>query len=192
MPLHHAVLGLLAQGPSYGYELKNDFETAIGPQWGEFNIGHLYQILDRLMRDRLVTRRAVTQSERPDKLVYRLTKAGEKELLRWLGAPFVRQGGYRDDFFLKIFVASHLGEEELKRVIRVQRQAFLSELAGLGELQQRHGVDPLVGLLLEAAVLHTEANLKVVELTLERLKLLTAASVPTESVEDEDQSQTGA
>jgi DNA-binding PadR family transcriptional regulator len=192
MPLQHAVLGLLARGPSYGYELKSDFEAAIGPQWGELNIGHLYQILDRLMRDRLVTRRAVAQSDRPDKLVYRLTKAGEEELLRWLGSPFVRQGGYRDDFFLKIFVASRMGEEYLRQVIQVQRQAFLSELADLGELRQRRGVDPLVDLLLEAAILHTEANLKVAELTLERLKRLTTALSEFEGVESEDQSDVSA
>lgn len=38
------------------------------------------------------------------------------------------------------------------------------ELASLRELRKRHVDDPLVGLLIEAAVLHTEANLRVVEL----------------------------
>src|SRR6266540_5679245 len=103
-------MGLLAEGPSYGYELKSSFEEAIGPQWGELNIGHLYQVLDRLMRDRLVSRREVPQADRPDKLVYRLTKAGRLELERWLEAPFVRRSGNRDDFFLKLFVAARLGE----------------------------------------------------------------------------------
>src|SRR6266508_2428323 len=71
MPIHHAVLGLLAEGPSYGYELKGSFEEAIGPQWGELNIGHLYQVLDRLMRDGFVTKRVVAQTDRPDRMVYR-------------------------------------------------------------------------------------------------------------------------
>jgi DNA-binding PadR family transcriptional regulator len=192
VPLHHAVLGLLVQGPSYGYELKSDFEEAIGPQWGEFNIGHLYQILERLMRERLVTRRAVAQTDRPDKVVYRLTRAGQDELVKWLHAPFVRRGGYRDDFFLKIFVASRMGEEQLRTVIKVQREAFLSELGDLGELRHRYGSDPLVGLLLEAAILHTEANLKIAERTLERVKQLTVQRVLSEQMEGEDQSDVGA
>jgi DNA-binding PadR family transcriptional regulator len=161
--MHHAVLALLAHGESHGYEIKASFEDAVGPQWGGLNIGHVYQVLDRCVRDGLVTRRHVTQATRPDKTVYRLTAAGERELERWLEAPFVRQSGYRDDFFLKLLAASRLGDERLTRVLAVQREAYLGELASLGELKARHREKPLVRLLIEAAVRHTEANLRMVE-----------------------------
>ncbi len=164
MPIQHAVLALLAGGPSHGYELKTSFEESVGPQWGELSIGHLYQVLDRLVRDELVTRRQVAQGDRPDKIVYRLTAAGRKELEQWLSAPFVRRGGYRDDFFLKLFAASLLGRDALGEVTRVQREAYLGELKSLAELRTEHARDPLVRLLVEAATLHTEANLRVVEL----------------------------
>jgi DNA-binding PadR family transcriptional regulator len=164
MPIHHAVLALLAEGPNYGYELKSSFEEAVGPQWGVLNIGHLYQVLDRLERDELVTKRRVRQTDRPDKSVYRLTEAGREELERWLETPFVRESGYRDDFFLKLFAASRMGRKALNGVVRVQREAYLQELSSLGELRARHGRDPVVALLIEAAILHTEANLRVVEL----------------------------
>ena len=163
MPNQHAVLALLASGESHGYEIKTSFEDAVGPQWGELNIWHLYQVLERCVRDGLVTRRHVTQATRPDKTVYRLTAAGERELERWLEAPFVRQSGYRDDFFLKLLAASRLGGDQLARVLAVQREAYLGELASLGELRARHRDKPLVGLLIEAAALHTEANLRIVE-----------------------------
>jgi DNA-binding PadR family transcriptional regulator len=164
MPIQHAVLALLAQGESYGYELRAQFKESVGPQWGELNIGHLYQVLDRLVRDGLVTRRAVIQSERPDKQMYRLTKSGRIELEDWLEEPYVRQGGYRDDFFLKLFSASRLGADALAMTLRVQRQAYLNELASLAELRRAHRDEPVVALLIEAATLHTEANLRVVEL----------------------------
>jgi DNA-binding PadR family transcriptional regulator len=168
MPIHHAVLGLLAEGPSYGYELKASFEEAIGPQWGELNIGHLYQVLDRLIRDGLVTRREMAQRDRPDKVVYRLTRDGRTTLDRWLAEPFVRQTGYRDDFFLKLFVASRLGRRRLEEVVRVQREAYLAELAALADHKRQHGNEPLIALLIEAATLHTTANLKVAEVAEER------------------------
>jgi DNA-binding PadR family transcriptional regulator len=163
MPIQHAVLALLAHGESHGYEIKTSFEDAVGPQWGELNIGHVYQVLDRCVRDGLVTRRHVTQATRPDKTVYRLTPAGERELERWLEAPFVRQSGYRDDFFLKLLAASRLGAAELARVLAVQREAYLGELSSLAELKARYRDKPLVGLLIDAAVRHTEANLRIVE-----------------------------
>lgn len=164
MPIQHAVLSLLAVTEGHGYELKSRFEDSIGPQWGDLNIGHLYQILDRLVRDGLVTKHEVAQDDRPDKVVYRLTPAGASELENWLAAPFVRQSGYRDDFFLKLFAASQLGHDQLATVVRVQREAYLGELQSLGELRAQHNDDPLVQLLIEAAVLHTEANLRIVEL----------------------------
>jgi DNA-binding PadR family transcriptional regulator len=163
MPLHHAVLGLLAEQPSYGYQLKASFERAIGPQWGELNIGHLYQILDRLVRDELVTRERVAQRDRPDKAVYALTAAGRRELDRWVAEPVARPGGYRDEFFLKLLVASRLGPDRLRQVTRTQRAAYLLELRSLTELQLQHRHQPLVALLVEAALLHTRANLAVVE-----------------------------
>jgi DNA-binding PadR family transcriptional regulator len=184
MPIHHAVLGLLAEGSSHGYELKGRFEAAIGPQWGGFNIGHLYQILDRLMRDKLVSRRAVAQADRPGKLVYRLTKAGREELDRWLDSPFVRQAGYRDDFFLKILVAARLGPERLRSVLALQREAYLSELAGLADLRHQHASDPLIEILIEAAVLHTEANLKIAELAQSRAEELASSAATIEREEE--------
>jgi DNA-binding PadR family transcriptional regulator len=174
MPIHHAVLALLAEGPSYGYELKTSFEDAVGPQWGDLNIGHLYQVLDRLERDRLVTKRRVRQADRPDKSVYRLTSGGRDELERWLATPFVRESGYRDDFFLKLMAAARLGGEFVQRVVGVQREAYLKELSSLGELRARHREDPVISLLIEAAVLHTEANLRVVELAEDSLRELVA------------------
>lgn len=164
MPIQHAVLALLADGPGHGYELRSEFQESVGPQWGELNIGHLYQVLDRLVRDGLVTKASVAQADRPDKIVYKLTRDGRRELDRWLRTPFVRQGGYRDDFFLKLFAAARLGRDELDTVLRVQREAYLSELASLGQLRTGHRDQPVVALLIEAAVLHTEANLRVLEL----------------------------
>src|SRR5918912_3217593 len=105
MPIQHAVLALLADGPGHGYELKAQFEESVGPQWGDLNIGHLYQVLDRLVRDGLVTRQSVRQEDRPDKVVYQLTSGGRSELEQWLGSPFVRRGGDRGDFFLELFAA---------------------------------------------------------------------------------------
>src|SRR5438552_10980619 len=163
MPIQHAVLALLSRGGSHGYEIKSSFEQSVGPQWGELNIGHLYQVLDRLVRGGLVTRQHVAQATRPDKTVYQLTDEGQRELDRWLAAPFVRQAGYRDDFFLKLFAASRLGAGHLERVLAVQREAYLGELDSLADLRARHDGEPLVRLLIQAAALHTEANLRLVD-----------------------------
>lgn len=168
MPLHHAVLALLSDGPSYGYELKNQFEDAIGPQWGGLNIGHLYQILDRLERDGNLARSHLAQSSRPDRTLYTLTPAGRHELDQWASEPCVRSG-YRDELFLKLFAASRLGADALARLVAAQRSACFSEIASLTRLRTQHADEPLVALLIDAAIAHANADLQVIESASSRL-----------------------
>jgi DNA-binding PadR family transcriptional regulator len=174
VPIQHAVLALLSEGESYGYELRAEFQDAVGPQWGELNIGHLYQVLERLVRDGLVIKRAVEQDRLPDRVVYRLTAEGRRELRNWLRTPFVRQAGYRDDFFLKLMAASLLGRKELDGTLRIQREAYLAELGALSALRAQHVGEPVVSLLIEAAIRHTDVNLQIVEEAQLRAEALTA------------------
>lgn len=169
MPLHHAVLALLSEGPSHGYELKSRFEQAIGPQWGGLNIGHLYQILDRLVRDGHVTRSQIAQTDRPDKTRYHLTPSGQDELTSWATTAWTRTGGFRDELFLKLLGAASLGPEALDTLVTAQRQTYLSELAGLTRLRRTHTDDPLVALLIDAAITHTKADLELVDNAAHRL-----------------------
>ncbi len=134
MPLQHAVLALLAAKPAHGYELRNSFEESVGDQWGGLNIGQLYQVLERLARDGLITSERQPQPVKPDRVMHRLTPAGQAELDRWLSEPSVRQRGYRDDFFLKVVAAARLGDPDaLARIFHRQRAHLLRELRGLAE-----------------------------------------------------------
>ncbi|MFI5832369.1 helix-turn-helix transcriptional regulator [Micromonospora sp. NPDC051300] len=163
MAIQHAVLALLARGPSYGYELKSAFETAVGPQWGPLNIGHLYQILDRLSRDGLVVAERHPQPVKPDRVVYEITGDGRVELDRWLTAPSPRSGGFRDDFFLKVTAAVRSGQPDVVRtVLANQRAHLMRELRNLDGLR-RGADDPVVRLLLSAAGRHVEADLAFVD-----------------------------
>ena len=163
MPLHHAVLALLAAKPAHGYELKGSFEQAVGDQWGGLNIGHLYQILDRLSRDGLIESQRQPQQVKPDRLVHRITPAGRAELDRWLTQPSVRTRGYRDDFFLKVMAAGQAGDPAmLADVLHRQRAHLLRELRSLADAKAAAD-SPVVSLLVTAAELHARADLGVVD-----------------------------
>jgi DNA-binding PadR family transcriptional regulator len=164
MPLHHAVLALLADKPAHGYELKGSFEQAVGDQWGGLNIGHLYQVLDRLARDGLIESERHPQPVKPDRLVHRITPAGREELDRWLNEPSVRTRGYRDDFFLKVMAAAQAGDPAtLDAVLRRQRAHLLRELRSLADARAAASESAVVELLVKAAELHIRADLGVVD-----------------------------
>jgi DNA-binding PadR family transcriptional regulator len=158
MPIQHAVLALLMDGPGHGYELKGAFETSVGPHWGPLNIGHLYQVLDRLSRDGLAVSHRVAQQVKPDRVVYEITGNGRAELRRWLATPVPRTSGYRDDFFLKVMAAAHSRDPDVVRTVLATQRGFLQqELDHLDELAR--SADTVVGLLLSAASRHVSADL---------------------------------
>jgi DNA-binding PadR family transcriptional regulator len=163
MPLHHAVLALLAVRPAHGYELKAEFEQAVGDQWGGLNIGHLYQLLDRLSRDGLIASERQPQQVKPDRIVHHLTAAGQAELDRWLAEPSTRTRGYRDEFFLKLMAAVRSPDPgALPGVLRRQRAYLLRELHALGDAGRAASGSVPDALLVTAAELHTRADLDIV------------------------------
>jgi DNA-binding PadR family transcriptional regulator len=176
MPIQHAVLALLADGPSYGYDLKARFESDIGPQWGALNIGHVYQVLERTLRDGYVTVSRVSQEARPDRRVYALTEVGRAELDDWLASPADRSGGFRDELFLKLFAAARRGADDVRRVVSTQRRHQLGQLKSLTELRGDYAAQPLVALLIDAARLHTDAELRLLDVAEGYAERLSAAA----------------
>jgi DNA-binding PadR family transcriptional regulator len=185
------VLALLSENPDHGYELKARFEQAVGPQWGGLNIGHLYQILERLVRDGYITRSPVPQSDRPDKNRYSLTASGRAELHEWATSAWVRTGGYRDELFLKLYGAASLGPEALTALVEAQRGTYLSEIGGLTRLRRTHTDDPLVSLLIDAAIVHTKADLELVDSAPARLASLAAAAAPAAATDEHADDRSG-
>src|SRR2546425_11338721 len=84
MSLKYGVLGLLAEEPLHGYEVKNRFEAMLGGTW-EVNIGQIYTTLQRLERDGLV--RPIGRRGDRGKLQYELSPEGHKALDQWLATP---------------------------------------------------------------------------------------------------------
>lgn len=165
MALQHAVLALLADGPSYGYELKATFEKTVGPQWGGLNIGHIYQILDRLRRDGHTTAETIPHDgPGADPTVYSITPAGRRALDEWFETPTVRTSGYRDDFILKVMAAGHRGADDVRHVCAIQREARLAELQTLrANRRTLRADDPIAALTIEAAIVHAQADLKLID-----------------------------
>jgi DNA-binding PadR family transcriptional regulator len=182
MPLHHAVLALLSAKPAHGYELKTSFDQAVGDQWGGLNIGHIYQILDRLARDGLIDSQRQPQQVKPDRVVHRLTPAGRAELDRWLAEPAIPARGYRDDFFLKVMAAVRSADPAvLPAVLGRQRAHLLRQLHALAEARATTSATAVESLLITAAELHIRADLGVVDAAEKTLTVNPAAPVSGQS-----------
>jgi PadR family transcriptional regulator, regulatory protein AphA len=97
----YAILGLLAQGPKSGYEIKQVVERTISHFWKE-SYGHLYPTLSRLMAEGLVRREAEGGRHSRARQRYHLSGAGRAALEGWLAAP-VEPEGTRNELALKLY-----------------------------------------------------------------------------------------
>ncbi len=156
--LRYALLGLLAEQPRHGYDLKKAFEGMLGGTW-PVNIGQIYSTLARLERDGLVVSQSVPQELLPDRKVYSLTDRGREALAQWLETPLFPPARLKVDFFLKLLLARRSGMVDVCALIWKQRQAFLQAMAELTSLLSR-SEDVELRLLAEGLLYHLEADLK--------------------------------
>jgi DNA-binding PadR family transcriptional regulator len=171
LTVRHAVLGLLAQHPRHGYELRAAFEAVAGGEenW-DVKPAQVYTTLTRMEKSGLVAEQSVEQDGGPEKRIYAITPEGEKTLRDWFaeGTPPEHQ---RDEFFLKLMLALVSGVADPYRLINTQRTFLYRELHAL--TSQRARLDPSRELakllLLDKAASHVEADLRWLDITEARL-----------------------
>jgi DNA-binding PadR family transcriptional regulator len=168
--LRFGVLGLLAEEPLHGYEIKQRFEELFGGTW-DLNIGSVYQVLQRLERDGLVE----PVGDRGDrgKQLYRATGAGQSALSEWLDDVDQEPQLLRPELYVR-FALSHrrASNGSLERLLTRQRRLYLQKLRDMADSEKaaRVGGHIELALLFKGGRLHTEADLKWLEACLEELK----------------------
>lgn len=111
MSLKHAILGFLNYGPHSGYDLKKIFDISVQHFWSA-DQSQIYRTLSRLEDKGWTEMEVVEQTDRPDRKVYRITKAGQEELLRWLATPLPSKSA-RSAPLIQVFFAAQLSDEEI-------------------------------------------------------------------------------
>jgi DNA-binding PadR family transcriptional regulator len=124
MSVRHALLALLSEGPKYGLQLRQEFESRTGEVW-PLNVGQVYTTLQRLERDGLVESDD-TAEEGPQK-GFHITREGADELAQWLRTPPDFSSPPRDELVIKVLVAMGLPGVDVHEVVQVHRR-YLVEL----------------------------------------------------------------
>jgi DNA-binding PadR family transcriptional regulator len=157
----YVVLGLLADGPLSGYDIKRAIDDVTSHFWRE-SYGQIYPVLAQLMRQRLVTRKRAGRGARP-RFEYTLTAAGRAALRAWL-LESPEPESVRHELLLKLFfgkaapasvLASHI------RAFRARNQAFHATLVdGCRELEAESGSSQHLRLTMLNGVYVTEARVR--------------------------------
>ena len=125
MSIRHALLALLSEGPKYGLQLRQEFESRTGEVW-PLNVGQVYTTLQRLERDGLIESDDDVDDEGPQK-GFHITQEGAEELAQWLRTPPDYSSPPRDELVIKVLVALELPGVDVHEVVQVHRR-YLVEL----------------------------------------------------------------
>jgi DNA-binding PadR family transcriptional regulator len=172
MSTRHILLGLLAGGPSHGYDLKRRHDERF-PQARPLAYGQVYTTLQRLVRDGLAAVDGTDSDGGPERTLYRSTGDGSSELTRWAGeiappAPFVT-----NEIFAKV-VVSILASADPVGYLLAQRAAHMARMRELTALKTAPGADLATVLSADYALSHLDADLRWMTTTADRLTTLTA------------------
>src|SRR5262245_47190888 len=136
MSIKYAILGLLAERPLHGYELKAAYEQELVPA-AQLNYGQVYTTLERLARDGLVAHEVVSQAERPDKKVYALTGEGRRDLQEWLNSPSPLDLDLRNETFVKLVLARRLRDPDPLEVLAIESRSCFQRLHEVTQARAR-------------------------------------------------------
>jgi DNA-binding PadR family transcriptional regulator len=127
------VLCLLRVRPMHPYELQRRIRDWHKDEFLDLKRGSLYHAIERLHRQGAIDPVETTRTgRRPERTVYRLTEAGEQQMLTWLQEMLARPVREPTQFFAALSFLSHLPPESVREQLE-QRAAFLkAEIAGLG------------------------------------------------------------
>ena len=140
MALAHAIMTALIDDDLSGYELAKDFQRSLGFFWHASH-QQIYQDLHKLADKGWLNKREVSQSGKPNKIVYGLTRAGRDALAEWV-YDNTRVQAAKDELLIKLYNlsmgnATHLAAEIADRRKEMMRLLYIYE-----KVRMRHYADP--------------------------------------------------
>ncbi len=148
--LGYALMGLIHQKPSSGYDLRKTFtETAMGSFSN--SPGAIYPALARLEKHGSIASDVKDSAGLRRRRVYRLTASGERDLKKWLSQPITRDEIIRGmgEVMLRFAFMEHaLGIEASIAFLRKLRVELGAYVPGLKQYLREKGPSmPLSGML---------------------------------------------
>lgn len=171
MSTAHALLGLLEQGPAYGYRLKGDYDARFGRD-KPLAYGQVYSSLARFERHGWAQSLDAQGGAGPDRKRYQITPDGVIVVDAWVYEPQVPGEFATSTLCARVSVALLSGRDAAE-VLQRQRSSHLSRMRAL--TRERARADAATSLALGYELAHLDADLRWIEESGQRLDLARTA-----------------
>jgi DNA-binding PadR family transcriptional regulator len=167
------ILGFLREREYHGYELKKEIQRQMG-NWTDIKFGSIYHALKKLVeRGSVKIVGEERQSGRPDRTIYRITPKGREEFLKLIRNLVKRYQRIYLEFDVGLYFASYLPVPELQDLLATRLREIREErnmLEGVKKLPAHLKLPHISELIVDHSIFHLEAELKWMEMCLQRLQ----------------------
>lgn len=166
MSVRHALLALLSEGPKYGLQLRQEFESRTGEVW-PLNVGQVYTTLHRLGRDGFVE----SEGSGGPQNIFSITSAGADELAEWLRTPPSVVPPPRDELVIKVLVAISVPGVDVPELLQVHRRHLVEAMQEYTHVKgEMADGDVELGLVVDSELFRIEAIVRWLDAADARLK----------------------
>jgi DNA-binding PadR family transcriptional regulator len=178
MSMRHALLALLSEGPSYGWKLRQEFESRTGEVW-PVNGGQVYTTLQRLERDGLIESNDAEAAGAQRR--FRLTGEGRHELGRWLETPPDLSAPPRDDLVIKVMVALGVPGIDAPGLLQVHRRHLVEVMREYARVKDASPGEVNLAMVADAEIFRLDAQVRWLDSVESNLdELSTPAAAPSD------------
>lgn len=136
MSLRHAILVILLEKEGTGYEIAKQFDGSLGYFW-QATHQQIYKELGKLANEGLVTFKAIEQTDKPTKKLYRVTADGRATLIKWMRQP-TESCAVKEPLLVKLYAGHLLKPTELLAEMARERELHQAQLDVYLEIERKH------------------------------------------------------
>lgn len=130
-PIDLAILGLLNERPSYGYELEATVQKRRLRQWAAIGFSSIYAALQSLRRRGLLRSRPASRGQGPRRRLFSLTERGRAALRREVMSRFVSAGSNPNGSDLALMFLGALRPLQRRRALHAYAGGLRREIRNL-------------------------------------------------------------
>ena len=140
MALSQAIMTALIEDDMSGYELAQSFDSSLGLFWRASH-QQIYQELKKLSDKGHLNKREVSQTGKPNKIVYGLTLSGREALQQWVYQDSKVQEA-KDDLLVKLYNLDASNVSHMVTELEGRRESIMQRLYLYERIRRRHYADP--------------------------------------------------
>ena len=139
MALTHTILATLGNDAFSGYDLWKKFTECTNHYW-KASQQQVYRELSKLESQGAIASEIVSQENRPDKKLYRITTIGKEILTTWIAEPSDPMA-IREDLLVKIRAGYLVPQEVIIQELERRRELHLQNLEACKQKEQEKYAD---------------------------------------------------